>query len=134
MSITARSYVVVGIKVTRDAFYTKTEIRNCNHTIPEKAKFCQECGKPATKTKEEPIDGYDECDRYLGLELVHPGYESDEVILGRIMATLGSYGEKQYSIELDQGRLEEARQEVMDILEGSPFKESPETWFCYCVS
>jgi hypothetical protein len=135
MSVSYYAHVVVGIKVKKDAFYSEKEVPGCAHSnISSGAKFCPECGAPATKIESEPIDGYDDCrSSYRGLSLVDFGYENDEVVLGRAIVKLGRYSDS-WIENFDLQRLEAARQEIMDQLEGSPFKEDPKVWLCVSMS
>lgn len=59
MSTVYHSAVVIGCKISKSKVFFVEQIRSCDHSIDESAKFCPECGKKVLKEKKGSIEQYD---------------------------------------------------------------------------
>lgn len=55
MSTTFRAEAIIGVAIPREKIFQKKPHRNCEHKIPNGAKFCPTCGKEATRLVDESI-------------------------------------------------------------------------------
>ena len=55
MGYSAYSYCVFGIKMSLESVQKSVKERVCHHDIPDNAKFCPTCGKPAYEEYQENV-------------------------------------------------------------------------------
>lgn len=67
------SYLIVGCSVDEDKFKIPTKVRACKCDVDkiEDMKFCPKCGEEVWTEDYDLIEGYEEDESFLGLDLVY---------------------------------------------------------------
>jgi hypothetical protein len=124
MGVDFHAYLVAGIRIKRAHLYVPTARSGCEHSIPDGAKFCPECGKPSLVTESVPLDGYNEDDRLHDLDVVPVANseEGSEVIVGRLIAEANpdTWGGRDPLGSTDVAAIRQAHDEACGGLEQLP--------------
>jgi hypothetical protein len=119
MSHTCHSSVIIGLRLNKEDAIKKTTKNGCKHTVPEKAKFCPECGEPREIEEKEAY--YDEFKPYE----VYSNYQ--KVIVGLVITEASSWDEDQaMSLINSLDRVEEVKKVLRPLIEkeGIRWKDS----------
>lgn len=103
MSISHYVYLIKGYKISREQAHVKTTKRGCDHSVPENAKFCPECGKPRTQT-DEAIHDYFDGEKIIRNVRFVSIYRQEKFFIGKVISTVADYGqqwEKKISEEIE---------------------------------
>ena len=92
MSVDYTVSTVLGVKVNPKDLLKTSTVKGCDHPIPKKAKFCPDCGGPATVEEiklivddDNKINGLDVCyttdekETVVGIVLSHVRSEDNEI-------------------------------------------------------
>ena len=83
MGYSAYSYTILGMKFKKSDLEKETETRGCEHKIIiDDASFCPTCGKPVWI--EKAVDVFED-DNFHGLDVIFNSYDSDDVVVGKII-------------------------------------------------
>jgi hypothetical protein len=120
MSVDYSASLVVGVVLDQDDLYREVERRGCAHPIGDGVAFCPTCGQPRFVAVKEPIEGYEDEDKYHGFELSSLDYDSCIYVAGKSLGSVaGEYG--LISVKVSLSDLEAALAE----LRGTPLETSP---------
>lgn len=132
MGATINAELVIGTRISRDLLY-ENRCAGCSHKMPGTAKFCPECGTPATKTTRVAVSGYNGS-AYRGLDVVSFGLDGDDVIVGKIVGRVSTWSDT-YVSQVD-GDIRMFGASVKAALSDSPFAlvSEPRLWLCLSVA
>lgn len=79
MGVSFSAKAAIGVLIQRSQLYRKEQVPGCSCPVTiAGAKFCHQCGKPATASRKVAIDAYDENrDTVAGFPLVEGTYNED---------------------------------------------------------
>jgi len=93
MGYNVSSIAMIGCRIDKHKLYNKVETPPCEHTIPDNANFCPECGV-LNSPKEDyiAVADFDEDYNVDGFHFIRPNYYEEFFIVGRIVCTTGRDG------------------------------------------
>jgi hypothetical protein len=122
MSTQYYATTVVGIRLSRSAFYEDIEVRGCEH-VQTTRPFCAECGASTLEGRSREIEGFNEDDpSYRGIDIIGTYSRSDAVILGIAVGKVCNEDGEAHWIQ-ENGPPARAMRQLRIALQGSPFEK-----------
>ncbi len=70
MSCTYTAHALVGVEIDPKSLWRTVTTRSCAHDLPDGARYCPTCGKPALTERVDMVEGYDGDDKLGVVQLV----------------------------------------------------------------
>ena len=115
MSVHYVAYTFLGQKITEEDLLKRTIVPGCKHKVPDKTKFCPQCGAPSKREEVTNRPEYNEDSQtFAGLQVLISG-ETNDVYVGIIMGET-SYDAYDARSELNVVRLTQDEIKIHKIL------------------
>jgi hypothetical protein len=125
MSANYKACAIIGVRIEKKKLYRTITVPGCSCLPVHGAKFCPECGKPALKSIEEPMVGFDPTGedskdfepRFFGKTFVTEGTNSEYIYVGYFVDSESSQTSSRAAMAaVDYSTVSESRKALMALL------------------